>query len=74
MALQMPPNLQFLVDLVTFNEEILNGKLHFLGSIFANMEKITQPDFQNVHMVFFKISLRETKSRTDIDISHAERG
>ena len=27
----------------------------FLGSIFANMEKITQPDFQNVHMVFFKI-------------------
>ena len=26
----MSPNLQFPVDLVTFTEEILNGKLHFL--------------------------------------------
>ena len=70
----MPPNLQFLVDLVTFNEEILNEKLHFLGSIFANMEKITQPDFQNVRMVFFKIFLQEPKSRTDINVSHGELG
>ena len=28
----MWPNPQFPVDLVTFNEEILNGKLHFLCS------------------------------------------
>ena len=28
----MPPNPQFLADLVTFTEEILNGKLHFLCS------------------------------------------
>ena len=28
----MWPNLQFLADLVTFTEEILNGKLHFLCS------------------------------------------
>ena len=26
------PNLQIPTDLVTFTEEILNGKLHFLGS------------------------------------------
>ena len=28
----MWPNPQFPADLDTFNEEILNGKLHFLGS------------------------------------------
>ena len=28
----MGPNLQFPADLVTFTEEILNGKLHFLCS------------------------------------------
>ena len=28
----MWPNLQFSADLVTFTEEILNGKLHFLYS------------------------------------------
>ena len=30
--ISMWPNLQFLPDLVTFTKEILNGKLHFLGS------------------------------------------
>ena len=29
----MWPNPQFPVDLVTFTEEILNGKLHFLRSV-----------------------------------------
>ena len=29
----MWPNPQFPVDLVTFTEEILNGKLHFLCSV-----------------------------------------
>ena len=28
----MSPNSQSLADLVTFNEEILNGKRHFSGS------------------------------------------
>ena len=30
----MWPNTQFPADLVTFTEEILNGKLHFLHSVF----------------------------------------
>ena len=29
----MLPNLQEAADLVTFSEEILNGKLHFLSSM-----------------------------------------
>ena len=29
----MRPNSQFRADLVTFTEEILNGKLHFLCSV-----------------------------------------
>ena len=29
----MWPNLQKTADLVTFTEEILNGKLHFLGCV-----------------------------------------
>ena len=32
----MWPNPQFPVDLVTFTEEILNGKLHFLCSVSAH--------------------------------------
>ena len=31
----MRPNPQFPVDLVTFTEEICDGKLHFLGSVSA---------------------------------------
>ena len=33
----MWPNPQETVDLVTFTEDILNGKLHFLGSVGANL-------------------------------------
>ena len=37
----MWPNPQFPADLVTFTEEILNGKLHFLWSnCFENFRKI----------------------------------
>ena len=32
----MRPNLQFSADLVTFTEEILDGKLHFLYSDHEN--------------------------------------
>ena len=41
----------FLVDLVTFTEKILNGKLHFLCSAFDDQEKdmkdlyVTKPKF-----------------------------
>ena len=31
----MWPNPQFATDLVTFTEEILNGKLYFLGSVYS---------------------------------------
>ena len=33
----MWPNPQFPVDLVTFTEDILNGKLHVLGSVTVNL-------------------------------------
>ena len=35
----MRPNPQFLADLVTFTEEIFNGKLHFLCSVNINIEQ-----------------------------------
>ena len=31
----MSPDLQFTADLVTFSEEVFNGKLHFLCSVIA---------------------------------------
>ena len=61
----MWPNPQFPENLVTFTEKILNGKLHFLCSVFVNKmeikqnKKIKQPGFRNVHMVFFKMSLQD---------------
>ena len=36
----MRPNSQFPMDLVTFNEEILNEKLHFLGSVVYKIKLI----------------------------------
>ena len=39
----MRPNLQFPVDLVTFTEEILNEKLHFLCSVTYETEQIEAP-------------------------------
>ena len=55
----MWPNLQFPADLVTFTEEILNGKLHFLRSETAKFEverflKLRQV-FQTV-MVFLELT------------------
>ena len=38
----MWPNPQFPVDLVTFTEEILNGKLHFLCSVFSSKRQIIE--------------------------------
>ena len=42
----MWPNPHFLVDLVTFTEEILNGKLHFFGSVDAPLTK----NFKNLYI------------------------
>ena len=41
----MLPNLQFPADLVTFTEEILNGKLHFLCSVFGVIPGIAMLGF-----------------------------
>ena len=47
----MWPNLQEIVDLVTFTEEILNGKLHFLRSESChNMESL----MQNISLSFYQ--------------------
>ena len=45
----MWPNPQFPVDLVTSTEEILNGKLHFLGSEKVLIKEILliKPDMSN---------------------------
>ena len=40
----MWPNQQFLADLVTFTEEILNGKLNFLCSVTTNTNKIVEKE------------------------------
>ena len=37
----MQPNLEKTADLVTFTEEIFNGKLHFLCSIVAAIKRTT---------------------------------
>ena len=41
----MWPNPQFPADLVTFTEEILNGKLHFLCSVMSPIKLIREPFF-----------------------------
>ena len=38
----MSPNPQFPADLVTFTEEILNGKLHFFGSVSMSLLNLYQ--------------------------------
>ena len=59
----MGPNPQFLADLVTFTEEILNGKLHFLCSRYILRselidEQLTdkhfQPDLWSGFMLIFR--------------------
>ena len=46
----MRPNPQFPVDLVTFTEEIFNGKLHFLCSDYiANLHKKTKLEYFSIY-------------------------
>ena len=47
----MGPNPQLPADLVTFNEEILNGKLHFLCSVY--LENITHVRYSYVNPISF---------------------
>ena len=47
----MWPNLQFTADLVTFTEEIPDGKLHFLSSDAVNMH---QRNLQVLATEFYK--------------------
>ena len=45
----MRPNPQFPADLVTFTEEILNGKLHFLCSEFISKSLLRLERFRLLH-------------------------
>ena len=49
----MWPNPQETVDLVTFTEEILNGKLHFLWSVkFSEKLKFLTSWYTHAHRTF----------------------
>ena len=41
----MRPNLEFPADLVTFTEDILNGKLHFLCSVGTTLGYLDDNNF-----------------------------
>ena len=57
----MRPNLHESADLVTFTEEILNGKLLFLYSVSALMENLR---FNWVRMIILKVKINLKKSAT----------
>ena len=48
----MWPNLQFPADLVTFTEEIINAKLHFLCS-----EQASKHVLKNIELIAIEISI-----------------
>ena len=51
----MRPNLQFPVDSVTFTEEILNGKLHFLCGDIEQKNYLSSSRQEDVFDLFIKI-------------------
>ena len=59
----MRPNPQFSVDLVTFTDEILNGKLHFLCSDYksTNIDPRGTPQFTVFGRSFENTLSNETK-------------
>ena len=57
----MRPNLHESADLVTFTEEILNGKLLFLYSVSALMENLR---CNWVRMIILKVKINLKKSAT----------
>ena len=50
----MLPNPQFPADLVTFTEEILNGKLHFLCSVILCMNFLSSLQTTHKNEVFLQ--------------------
>ena len=67
----MWPNPQFPADLVTFTEEIINGKLHFLCSVTSILwydlfKKITVALLEHIHQrhcYFEKAQKKKTKKK-----------
>ena len=59
----MWPNTQETADLVTFTEEILNGKLNFSCSVSSNICSIWFYDTRRSHRKYFKIYFSEWKKR-----------
>ena len=51
----MWPNAQFPADLVTFTEEILNGKFHFLSSV--SSKRVKEPEIPS------KLTLKNPASK-----------
>ena len=58
----MWPNLQETADLVTFTEEILNGKLHFLCIVISNMLHFSNM-FQKKFLQNFKNIIKDVHSK-----------
>ena len=55
----MWPNLQFHADLVTFTEEILNGKLHFCAVLWTGYQMILLETLQSNFAIITTIGNRE---------------
>ena len=54
----MLPNPQETVDLVTFTEEILNGNLHFLCSVYTKkMEKLSLITYTALKHTIFNVGI-----------------
>ena len=56
----MWPNPQFPTDLVTFTEEILNGKLHFLRSDYLHL-KLRSVSFLSISRLLIQLSLEAVR-------------
>ena len=51
----------FSVDLLTFTEQILNGKLHFLCSVFKKFDVSVFQFYMLIYLPFLKIYLKQLK-------------
>ena len=57
----MWPNPKFPADLVTFTENTLNGKLHFLSSVFAKKTRVFSVQQQEERKIFLYSKIRVSK-------------
>ena len=69
----MRRNVQFPADLVTFNEDILNGELHFYCSIkYCDLEKYgVTLEFTTMLIAMFLITLRQAKLLKPLDFKNS---